>query len=278
MAEPPITVRARKRSAGTNLPVHRVVIHTTSPPNVPYPKASAEGTAHSTALYFQTPAAGGSAHYIVDVAREEHCVEDNQIAHHAPPNKGSIGIEICGQPSYTREQWLSDKVWPAVERARGRAVELCARFNLPWKRVNVVELRAGQRGLCGHVDVSQAYHQSDHYDPGPNFPWDEFMAIGAQQPVPARDFPQETDVPAPTDKVRYLRNPHGPGGWKLQADGGVFAEGGAPGFPPPYAMLANDGAVYEFPYGRPPDQVWSYPGLPAEARQGSRYFTDFWLT
>jgi len=25
------------------------------------------------------------------------------------------------------------------------------------------------------VDFTNAYHESDHQDPGPNFPWDYFM-------------------------------------------------------------------------------------------------------
>lgn len=86
-------------------------------------------------------------------------------------------------------------------------------------------------------------------------------------------YPKGTDVPAPTDKVRYIPNPARTGGWKLQADGGVFADGDVPGFPSRYAILGNDGSVFHFPYG----DVMSYPGLPSEARQGSRYFTDFWL-
>lgn len=31
-------------------------------------------------------------------------------------------------------------------------------------------------GICGHDNVSDAFHQSDHDDPGPYFPWNEFIA------------------------------------------------------------------------------------------------------
>jgi len=41
----------------------------------------------------------------------------------------------------------------------------------------VADLKAGKRGVCGHVDVTDAWHQSDHDDPGPWFPWDKFMAV-----------------------------------------------------------------------------------------------------
>ncbi|WP_446924560.1 hypothetical protein, partial [Klebsiella pneumoniae] len=41
----------------------------------------------------------------------------------------------------------------------------------------MADLKAGKRGVCGHVDVTDAWHQSDHDDPGPWFPWDKFMAV-----------------------------------------------------------------------------------------------------
>lgn len=176
MAEPPITIQAYHVSSGSNLPVHRIVIHSTSP-GIGYPKASANGMARSTAHYFQSSSSGGSAHYIVDAADEEHCVHDKAIAWHAPPNQGSIGIEICGEAYYTNAEWVSDKVTPLLVKAAARAAELCHRFGVPVVKLSVSDLRAGKRGICGHVDVSNAWHQSDHTDPGPHFPWPEFIAL-----------------------------------------------------------------------------------------------------
>ena len=45
MPEPAITIAAAKVSKGDNLPPTRVVIHTTSPPKVPFPTASEAGKA-----------------------------------------------------------------------------------------------------------------------------------------------------------------------------------------------------------------------------------------
>lgn len=178
-------------SAGTNLPPTRIVIHATcpgtkgTPSYVPYPRASEAGMAASTARYFTSPASGGSAHYVEDITAETHCVADAAIAWHAPPNRQSIGIEICGQDDYTRGQWLAVDVWPAVARAAARAAELCARFSIPARRLVAADLRAGRGGICGHVNVSEAFHQSNHTDPGPNFPWDAFMdAVHGGTPPP----------------------------------------------------------------------------------------------
>lgn len=182
--EPPITRRAAHDSGAGNKPIRRVVIHATCP-GVGYPSASKKGAASGTAKYFAMKSSGGSAHYVYDSSRhEEHCVPENVTAWHAPPNQHSIGIEICGEASYTRSQWLSDKVWPAVEEAAARTRELCLRYDLPMRKLSVAQVKAGAEGVCGHVDVSRAFHQTDHTDPGSGFPWDEFMHLVNSGDVP----------------------------------------------------------------------------------------------
>jgi len=79
--------------------------------------------------------------------------------------------------AYTREQWLDPQVWPAVERAAILCRQLCDKHGVPKRKLSVADLKAGRRGVCGHVDVTDAWHQSDHDDPGPWFPWDKFMAV-----------------------------------------------------------------------------------------------------
>lgn len=274
MAEPPVTVRAFHVTAGTNLPVTRIVVHATCPPKMPGTTSSSAGQAHATAEYFTSAGAGGSAHYVVDVAGEEHCLEENRIAWHAPPNEHSVGIEICGQSTYTRAEWLSDAVWPAVARAASRVADLCARYNIPAVRLIAADLLAGRHGICGHNDVTQAWHQSDHTDPGPDFPWDRFITAVTGAP-PSAPFPQGDDLPAPTDVVDTFLLPTGEG-WDLHADGGVFATEHAPsGVPRDYWATANDGTKYHFDQATQDSRNAqgmkriSYPALNA---QGSRYF------
>jgi N-acetyl-anhydromuramyl-L-alanine amidase AmpD len=104
-----------------------VVIHATCP-ELGFPRASAKGRAVSTARYFQSASSGGSAHYVVDVGETVQCLAEDVIAWHAPPNSRSLGIEICADGGsatsfknpnvrYSRAQWLSPQVWPAVLRA-----------------------------------------------------------------------------------------------------------------------------------------------------------------
>lgn len=163
----------------TNAPVSRIVIHSTCP-DVGFPAASKAGRAVSTANYFASTSRPASAHYVVDIATTVQCLPENTVGYHAPPNSGSIGIEICSDGgskgsfenpahAYTTTQWLSPEVWPAVERAAILAREICHRHHIPIRRLSVAQVRAGERGICGHNEVSEAFHRSDHDDPGPWF-------------------------------------------------------------------------------------------------------------
>ena len=170
MAELPVTTPAYRTIQGNNLPATRIVWHTTESGS--YPAASAPGVAANVASYFQRHDCGGSAQYITDIAATLHVLSDNTIAWGAPPNPGSVHIEICGTRYYTRSQWLSSQVWPAVQNAIHVAAELTTRLTIPIAKLSPTDLVNGHHGHCGHVDVSQAWGQTDHTDPGPDFPWD----------------------------------------------------------------------------------------------------------
>src|SRR5690348_5937428 len=68
---------AAHTSPGNNKPINRIVIHSTVSPCV-------EGQARNSALYFRSPSAGGSAHYVVDPGEVVQVVYDGVIAWHAP--------------------------------------------------------------------------------------------------------------------------------------------------------------------------------------------------
>lgn len=226
MAEPPITLQAIHYSAGSNSPYDRVVIHCTAP-GIGYPAASKQGDAHGTAQYFQQASSGGSAHDVFDIggaATREHCVAFPVIAWHAPPNPRSIGKEVCGEPSYTRAQWLSDAVWPAVEACALSTREDCLAYSIPMVRITSGDLLRGAHGITGHVDVSQAWHQSTHWDPGPNFPWDRFMAVVLAGSPAAAAPPKQAMPPAQKLVIRqYPRAAWRPGPWSATELAAMFA-------------------------------------------------------
>lgn len=159
---------------GEQKSIDRVVVHVTD--SGEYPWCSMPETALGTIRYFTSPNSGGSAHVVCDTETTLRALPDNVVAYHAPPNENSIGVEIAGRAALTREQWLSPSCWPAVERGAAEVTAAAMRHNVPLVRLSPADLVARKRGICGHVDVSQAFRQSDHWDPGPGFPWDEFVA------------------------------------------------------------------------------------------------------
>lgn len=169
--EPGITRQAYHTSYGTNEPpLHRIVIHTAECPCEP-------GVTDGIGTYFASSGSGGSAHYGTDPSKEGHWVHEKVIAWHAPPNQYSVGIEIAGRASFTPTQWKSANVQLALLRAAARTADLVHRYGLPVVWLSPHDLLAGRRGITGHVCVSQAWHQSNHTDPGPNFPIAQFLTL-----------------------------------------------------------------------------------------------------
>ena len=64
-----------------------------------------------------------------------------------------------------------------LPRAARLVAEICLRWSIPVAKLGAHELLQGGRGITGHADVSAAWHRSDHWDPGPGFPWSEFMGM-----------------------------------------------------------------------------------------------------
>ena len=183
-------------SAGSNTPINRIVIHGTVGPTV-------RGGARSTARYFQSQSSGGSAQLVIDPGETVRCAQDTTICWHAPPNRGSIGVEFCDWVNWKinrtttvdevdafwkgkteadfKARWaLPD--WDAMlRRGAGVVAGLAKTHGVPLRRIGVTDLLAGREGLCGHIDVSKAWRQTDHTDGSDeNFPWATFLRYVAE--------------------------------------------------------------------------------------------------
>lgn len=196
------SIRARWYTAGRIAPIRLVVVHSME---------AAEGpqTAENVANYFRTTGTKASAHVCVDNNSEVRCVPDADTAWAAPgANADGLQLELAGYARQSRAQWLDDYSTALLKRAAVVTADWCRRYNLPVKRLTRAELKAGRKGITQHVDVSAVYKRSDHTDPGPNFPWDFFLAEvknaltgGKSAPPPVTDT-----VAAPLWSGRYLRS------------------------------------------------------------------------
>ena len=162
-------IKARKHS-GAQKRIDRIVIHCTVSP-------TGRGWARKIANYFQSPSAGGSAHYVVDAGEIVQCLPDDVIAWHAPPNSGSIGIELCDWQKGKASRWQDDEHQSMLRLAAPLVRRLAEKYDVPLVWISPAGLKAGHRGICGHVDVSRAWGQTDHGDPnmGGLFPKIQFM-------------------------------------------------------------------------------------------------------
>lgn len=157
---------------GAQSEISRIVIHATVSPCV------VKG-ARNVAAYFQSREAGGSAHYIVDPAEVIQCVKDDVVAYHAPPNTGTLGVELCDPQAGLASRWEDAAHVEMLARAAGLVRQLAAIHKVPLVRLTALDLQQGKRGICGHVEVSRAFGKSDHGDPdmGGKFPWISFMQL-----------------------------------------------------------------------------------------------------
>ena len=134
--------------------------------------------AEAVARWFSLPSANVSAHYCVDANSIVQCVRERDIAWHARGgNANSIGIELAGYARQTKKEWADAYSVATLQRAAGLTTSICDRHAIPIRRIRAAGLRAGRHGITGHVDVSEAFELSDHWDPGPNFPWPRFLGL-----------------------------------------------------------------------------------------------------
>lgn len=149
---------ARQSGARADSAITQIVLHDTE-----------GGTAPSIARYFQSPAAGGSAHLVVDDDSCYRSLANSIIPWGAPgANEQGLHIEHCGYASWTRVQWC--RHIRMLRRSAWKSAKWCRRYGIPARYLTAADLREGKAGITTHRQVSLAFGKSDHTDPGAHFP------------------------------------------------------------------------------------------------------------
>lgn len=169
-AAPFIEARNYNHAAGSNGTITRIVIHDME-------MAEKGDTAESCAKFFARTTNQASAHFTVDNNSVVPCVDLDKRAWHAPPNPGSVGIEHAGFANQKMADWLDEYGKAMLDKSAELTAWLCQTLGIPARWLSVADLRNGQRGLCTHADVSAAWHQTDHQDPGKAFPKDYYLVL-----------------------------------------------------------------------------------------------------
>ncbi len=145
--------------------IDRIVIHGTVNPGTYH------GAAEDLGAYFrdlQAPPEGrwASCHYGVDPGAVYQYVYDHTIAYHAPPNAGSIGVELCDPQTGPDSRWDDAEHRLMLGRAADLVRQLCRAYDIPMVWLMPDELAAGARGITDHENVGAAWGQTTHTDPG----------------------------------------------------------------------------------------------------------------
>ena len=153
------------------------------------------GGAQNVARYCQRPASErdgskGGYHAISDNIETVRGGLDEWVVNGAAgANRDGLHVCLVGSADQSSAQWADRFSSASIDNAARYVAGWCVRYKIPASRLAAVDIRNDQRGVCGHRDVSLAYGQSDHYDPGPHFPWDLFLRR-------VRSFlPVEDDLP-----------------------------------------------------------------------------------
>lgn len=134
------------------------------------------GTAATLRRYFETTDRQVSCHSIVDATTTVQVLPFTDTAYAAPgANADGDQLELCGFARWNRATWLGEHR-PMLERTSHWLAARCVARRLPPVLLTPADLRAGKRGITGHLQVSQAFHRSSHTDPGAGFPWDVVLA------------------------------------------------------------------------------------------------------
>lgn len=173
-------IESPNRTTATGRVIAVVVIHTME-------IAERDGAAEACARWFANPDSEVSAHYSVDADTTIQSVREGDIAWHARGgNATSIGIELAGFAAQGSSGWDDDYSRAVLERAAALTAEVCDGYAIPIRRLRAAGLTAGRRGITGHADVSAAFRKSDHWDPGPDFPWARFLRLTRASDVAER--------------------------------------------------------------------------------------------
>ncbi|MCT2587864.1 N-acetylmuramoyl-L-alanine amidase [Actinophytocola gossypii] len=134
---------------GRSAAIDQIVVHVT------------QGSYAGTISWFQNPASGVSAHYVVKSSNGEvtQMVRDGDTAYHArSANPRTLGIEHEG--FVDNPSWFTDSMYRS---SAALSRWLADRHGIPKNR----------QGIVGHNEVPG----NDHTDPGPHWNWDYYLDL-----------------------------------------------------------------------------------------------------
>lgn len=214
-------LQARWYHKGRITPVEVIVIHDMEAPET-------DKTAEAVAANFHVTDRKASTHYNIDNNSIVGSVRLEDTAWAAPgANSNGIQLEHAGYASQRLVDWMDGYSLAELKLSAQLTAALCSKFILPMEFVDAKGLVARRKGITTHWEVTKAFKQSDHTDPGLYFPMDLYIAMvrGEAGPdTPPLVPPQEgTRIVSNAALVSIMTHPTWKGYCEVGADGGVFS-------------------------------------------------------
>lgn len=121
-----------------------------------------------------------SAHYVADPGGIIQCIGDHSVAEATgslTSSMGTVHIELCDAlvsvawDHKHAARWNDDNHTRMLHRASRLTARLALAYNIPIVKID----NARHKGFLGHIDINNTFHDSTHFDPGPEFPWHSFI-------------------------------------------------------------------------------------------------------
>lgn len=153
--------------------------------------------AESVARQFQDRGRQASCHVATDTDSDVRVVPDEDTAWAAPgANADGWQHELAGRAGQSAEDWHDEASQKILHRAAKVDAVIAVKFDIPIRHLTDEQIADGvSKGFAGHVDINRVFHASTHWDPGPAFPWDEYLAMVAAEVAALGAAPAA--VPAP---------------------------------------------------------------------------------
>lgn len=152
--------------------VRLVVLHSAESPS-----------ARSTAEYFASTSTPASTQLVVGQDGCYRTLDDDVVPYGAgsPANEKGLHVEQAGYAAWTREEWLARG--QTLREAGGAVGGWCRQYGIPCRFLYAADLvrlsengwPANMGGVTTHAEVSKAWHNSTHMDPGGGYPVDVVM-------------------------------------------------------------------------------------------------------
>ena len=191
-----VVIPSPNYSSRSGSSVRLIVIHT----------AEGATTIQSLGAFFANPSSQVSSHTGVDDTPNtvgEYVQRSMKAWTAANANPVAIQTELCAFASWTSAQWNQHPTM--LQNCAKWIAEEAAYFNIPIVRLTPAQAQSNGRGVCGHVDLGN--WGGNHWDPGPNFPMDQVIAMaqGNTPPTPTPP-PTEDDTMAITPVIQPWAN------------------------------------------------------------------------